>query len=145
MENSITLLSLYNPLCSSLPLPFFDFGVRAGFPSPAQDFAEHTLDFTRDFVPHPEATFYARVRGDSMKDEGIHDGDIAVIDKAVEPKHGHLVVAMINGEFTLKRFHRKANRIFLMPANPTFKPIEIQEGDEFTVWGVVRMILKSTI
>jgi len=80
-----------------------------------------------------------------MKDEGIHDGDIAVIDKAVEPKHGHLVVAMINGEFTLKRFHRKANRIFLMPANPTFKPIEIQEGDEFTVWGVVRMILKSTI
>ena len=127
------------------PLPFFEIGVRAGFPSPAQDFAEHTLDFTRDFVPNPDSTFYARVRGASMKDEGIHDGDIAVIDKALEPKHGSLVVALINGDFTLKRFHRKNGKIFLMPANPAFKPIEIQEGDDFSVWGVVRMILKSML
>ncbi len=143
MKNTITKPEVFD--CSMFPvLPYFHLGVRAGFPSPAQDFAEHTLDFTRDFVPHPDATFYARVRGDSMKDDGIFDGDIAVIDKAVEPKHGNLVVAMINGEFTLKRFHRKDNRILLMPANPAFKPIEIKEGDDFTVWGVVRMVLKPT-
>ena len=126
-------------------LQFYESGVHAGFPSPATDFTEHTLDFTKDFIPHPDFTFYARVRGDSMKDEGIHDGDIAVIDRSEEPRHGNLVVAMINGEFILKRLHKKNNRILLIAANPVFKAIEITEGEEFTVWGVVRMILKSTL
>ncbi len=80
-----------------------------------------------------------------MKDEGIYDGDIAVIDRSEEPRHGLLVVAMINGEFTLKRLHKKNNQILLIAANHNFKPIELKEGDEFTVWGVVRMILKSTL
>ena len=96
-------LTMYSAdLSSELSLPFADQGVRAGFPSPAQDYMTDSIDLNRELIRHPATTFYARASGDSMKDCGIDDGDLLVIDKALEPRDGDIVVAFIDGEFTLK-------------------------------------------
>ena len=115
-------------------------GVKAGFPSPAGDYLHESLDFNRDLIKHPEATFYGRVDGDSMTEAGICDGDIAVIDRSLEPQNGNVVVAYINNEFTIKYLdltHKKDGYIELRPANKKYKPIRIDESDTFEVWGVV--------
>ena len=120
--------------------------IKAGFPSPAQDYIRESLDFNRDLIKHPEATFYGRVDGDSMMDAGISDGDIAVIDRALEPSDGDIIVAYINNEFTIKYLdlkHKKDGYIELRPANKNYKPIRIDEYDEFEVWGVVVWIIKK--
>ncbi|MBQ9586540.1 MAG: translesion error-prone DNA polymerase V autoproteolytic subunit [Bacteroidales bacterium] len=119
--------------------------IRAGFPSPAEEYLHESLDFNRDLIKHPEATFYGRVKGDSMVDAGINDGDIAVIDKSREPSHGSVVVAYVNNEFTIKYLdltHRDEGYIELRPANPEYKPIRIDETDNFEVWGVVVYTIK---
>lgn len=121
-------------------------GVKAGFPSPAEDYLHESLDFNRDLIRHPEATFYGRVAGDSMQDAGICEGDIAVIDRSVEPQDGDVIVAYINGEFTIKFLdvtHRKDGYIELRPANKKYSPIRIDENDKFEVWGVVVWTIKS--
>ena len=121
-------------------------GVKAGFPSPAEDYLHESLDFNRDLIRHPEATFYGRVAGDSMQDAGICEGDIAVIDRSVEPQDGDVIVAYINGEFTIKFLdltHRKDGYIELRPANMKYSPIRIDENDSFEVWGVVVWTIKS--
>ena len=121
-------------------------GVKAGFPSPAEDYLHESLDFNRDLIRHPEATFYGRVAGDSMQDAGICEGDIAVIDRSVEPQNGDVIVAYINGEFTIKFLdltHRKDGYIELRPANKKYSPIRIDENDSFEVWGVVVWTIKS--
>lgn len=94
-------------------------------------------------VKHPTATFYGRVNGNSMKDAGAEDGDLLVIDKSLEYRDGAMVVCCVNGEFTLKRIMKSGNRVFLMPANSEYEPIEVHEGDEFTVWGIVTYIVKK--
>ena len=119
--------------------------LRAGFPSPAEEYLQDSLDFNRDLIKHPESTFYGRVCGDSMIDAGINDGDIAVIDKAREAHNGSLVVAYINNEFTIKYLdttHKEEGYIELRPANDKYKPIRIDEGDDFEVWGVVVYTIK---
>ena len=121
-------------------------GVKAGFPSPAEDYLHESLDFNRDLIRHPEATFYGRVAGDSMQDAGICEGDIAVIDRSVEPQNGDVIVAYINGEFTIKFLdltHRKDGYIELRPANKKYSPIRIDENDSFEVWGVVVWTIKN--
>ena len=121
-------------------------GVKAGFPSPAEDYLHESLDFNRDLIRHPEATFYGRVAGDSMQDAGICEGDIAVIDRSVEPQDGDVIVGYINGEFTIKFLdltHRKDGYIELRPANKKYSPIRIDENDSFEVWGVVVWTIKS--
>lgn len=121
-------------------------GVKAGFPSPAEDYLHESLDFNRDLIRHPEATFYGRVAGDSMQDAGICEGDIAVIDRSVEPQNGDVIVAYINGEFTIKFLdvtHRKDGYIELRPANKKYSPIRIDENDKFEVWGVVIWVIKK--
>lgn len=121
-------------------------GIRAGFPSPADDYTHETLDFNRDLIRNPEATFYGKVEGDSMIEAGISDGDIAVIDRSVEPRDGDIVVAYINDEFTIKYLdlrHRKDGYIELRPANKDFKPIRIDADDNFEVWGVVVWTIKN--
>lgn len=126
-------------------LPYASGGVKAGFPSPAQDYMAERLDFDRDLIEHPDATFYARVIGDSMVGAGISDGDIIVIDKALEPEDGDIVVAFIDGEFTIKYLdltHRQEGYIELVPANKKYKPIRISADDNFTVWGVVAWSIK---
>ena len=120
--------------------------IRAGFPSPAEDYLNDSLDFNRDLINHPEATFYGRVEGDSMIGLGINDGDIAVIDRSVEAKHGDIVVAFINNEFNIKLLdltHKKEGYIELRSANPKFPTFRINEDDKFEVWGVVIYTIKK--
>lgn len=120
--------------------------IKAGFPSPAEDYLQESLDFNRDLIKHPESTFYGRVDGDSMIDAGICDGDIAVIDRSVEPQHGDVVVGYVNGEFTIKYLdltHKNEGYIELRPANRLYSPIRINECDDFEVWGVVIWVIKK--
>lgn len=120
--------------------------IKAGFPSPAQDYLHDSLDFNRDLIRNPEATFYGRVEGDSMIEAGICDGDIAVIDRSIEPNDGDIVVGYVNNEFTIKYLdlkHRKDGYIELRPANKAFKPIRIHADDDFEVWGVVVWTIKN--
>ena len=127
-----------------LKLPIAE-GLKAGFPSPAEDYSHETLDFNRDLIHNPEATFYGKVEGDSMIEAGICNNDIAVIDRSLEPRDGDVVVGCINGEFTIKYLdmrHKKDGYIELRPANKDFKPIRITAEDDFEVWGVVIWTIK---
>lgn len=129
-----------------LPLPYADMGIQAGFPSPAQDYVDKSLDFNRELIEHPSATFYAKVVGFSMIEAGISEGDIVVIDRAVEPRQDDIVVVFLDGEFTIKYIDfsdMKHNRIWLRPANSEFRPIKVTATDDFRVWGVVIKVIKS--
>ena len=124
----------------------FAQSVRAGFPSPAEDYLGESLDFNRDLIRNPEATYYGLVEGDSMMDVGICDGDIAVIDKSIEPQHGDVVVGYIDKEYTVKFLdltHKDEGWIELRPANKAFRPIRIDESSNFRVWGVVIYTIKK--
>ena len=130
----------------STRLELLDASVVAGFPSPAADYSHETLDFNRDYIRHPEATFYGEVEGDSMKDAGIFDGDRVIIDRAVEPHSGSIVVAWWNGESTMKYLdltHRKDGFIELKPANDDFTVFRVNAGDSFEVWGVVVHLIRT--
>lgn len=121
-------------------------GIKAGFPSPAEDYLHDSLDFNRDLIKNPEATFYARVSGDSMIEAGIDNGDIAVIDRSLEPCSGDIIVAYVNEEFTMKYLdtsHRAEGYIELKPANSKYSPIRIDNLDDFRVWGVVVWTIKK--
>lgn len=144
---SIKLTMYSADLSSELSLPFADQGVRAGFPSPAQDYMTDSIDLNRELIRHPATTFYARASGDSMKDCGIDDGDLLVIDKALEPQDGDIVVAFIDGEFTLKtvRFDDKEKCIWLVPANEVYSPIKITEENNFLIWGVLTYNIKRQL
>ena len=127
-------------------LELLDASVVAGFPSPADDYLHETLDFNRDFIKHPEATFYGKVVGDSMRDAGIYDGDRVIIDRAVEPHDGAIVVASIDGDFTVKYLYltnREDGYIELRPANPDFPVFRIDDADNFQVWGVVVHLIRT--
>ena len=120
--------------------------IKAGFPSPADDYTHDSIDFNRDLIRNPDATFYGRVDGDSMIEAGICDGDIAVIDRSVEPTDGDIIVAFVNEEFTIKYLdltHRGEGYIELRPANRNYKPIRIDSLDDFKVWGVVVWTIKK--
>lgn len=137
-------LKIYCPgTDTSSKTPLAESTVHAGFPSPADDFLEEPLDLNSLVIKHPEATFFARVEGDSMKNEGITEDDILVVDKAVEAYDGCLAVAYVDGEFTLKRVRMEPDRILLVPANPKYPTIEIAAGQNFAVWGVVRWVIKQ--
>ena len=124
-------------------IPVAGSGVHAGFPSPAEDHIEGRLDLNKLAVTHPDATFFARVEGDSMKDDCIEDGDLLVIDKSLKPEDGNVVVSYLDGEFTLKRIQIKKGKIYLVPANEKYKVLEVSDETDFRVWGVVRYVLKK--
>jgi len=124
-----------------LEVPLFTAGISAGFPSPADDFIDRKLDLNEFLVAHPAATFFVRVEGTSMIDAGIHPGDILIVDKAVEAKPGSIVIAVIDGEFTVKRYHCAGGRRLLLAENPSFRPIEVTEGMAAEVWGVVNYVI----
>lgn len=123
---------------STVELPLASSGVHAGFPSPAEDFVEGSLDLNRLLIKDSAATFFVRVEGDSMQDAGIYDGNLLVVDKSLHPQDGDIVVCFLDGEFTLKRIRIQEGKITLLLANKRYKPIEVNPDDEFTVWGVVR-------
>jgi len=128
---------------SVLPLPLYGSRIAAGFPSPADDHQEDSLDLNEHLVKHPAATFFVRVEGDSMTGAGIHHGDLLVVDRALEPRPGHIVVAVVNGELTVKRLEARDGSLWLMPENPDYPPLEIREGMEFLIWGVVAHAVRS--
>jgi len=141
-----TTLKIFSAdLSSSLPLPHAFNPVVGGFPSPAEGYFEGSIDLNRKLVNHPATTFYAHVQGDSMRGRGIEDGDLVVVDKSLEPQEGDIVVAFIDGEFTMKTIHLEEDgkSVTLLPANPEFKPIHITPEEDFVVWGVVTYTIKK--
>ena len=126
-------------------LLFADGGVRAGFPSPAQEYGDKNLDLNKELIKHPAATFLAKVVGVSMVNAGIEEGDILIIDRALTPKHGSIVIAFIEGEFTAKRLDLskvKAGQIYLRSENDDYPDFCISPDDKFVVWGVVSSVIK---
>lgn len=132
-------------MVESLVLPMPETHIRAGFPSPAEDFAVNRLDLTQILVQHPQATFLLRVAGTSMRDLGIDDGDLLVVDRAVKAGHGHVVVAVVDGEFTVKQLHQRNGRMRLKAANPTFPDLVPKEGQTIEVWGVATSCIKRFV
>ncbi|MEF2231910.1 MAG: translesion error-prone DNA polymerase V autoproteolytic subunit [Pseudodesulfovibrio sp.] len=128
---------------SRLAIPLYLDAVPAGFPSPADDYVETALDLNRYLVANPAATFMVRVCGDSMTGAGIRDGDVLVVDRSRDPVPGRIVVAVLDGELTVKRLCRRRGRIVLMPENDVYEPIEVREGQELTVWGVVTGVVRK--
>lgn len=130
---------------TKLELTYVDGSIRAGFPSPAQDYVDRSLDLNRDLIRHPEATFYARVVGDSMVPT-MFQGDLLVIDRSLEISDNCLAVCYVNGEFTIKRLDlsQKSKGIMrLMPDNHEYPTIEVHEDEQFEVWGVVRFVIHN--
>nr|WP_322113282.1 translesion error-prone DNA polymerase V autoproteolytic subunit [Prosthecochloris sp. SCSIO W1102] len=127
-----------------LELPFALSEISAGFPSPADDHLELKLDLNKALIRHPSATFYGRVKGDSMIEAGIGEGDILVIDKSLDPKEGDIAVCFLDGEFTVKRIGKQDGGLCLMPANEKFKPILVTGDSDFLVWGVVTYVIHKT-
>lgn len=127
-----------------LNVPYIDAGIKAGFPSPAQDYLTGTIDLNRELIRHRETTFLARVSGNSLNDAGICDGDIIVIDKSLEARNGDFVVAFVDGEFTLKEFRldEKNNCAWLIPHNKDYEPIKVTDENQFLVWGVLTYTIK---
>jgi DNA polymerase V len=136
------LLGLSPALCV-MPLPLYSGKVSAGFPSPADDHLETNIDLNEKLVRHPAATFFARVQGHSMINVGIHHGDLLVIDRSLDPRHNAIVIAVVNGEMTLKRLKIENSRVWLMPENPEFSPLEITDSMDLHIWGVVAHVIHS--
>lgn len=138
-------LSLFacTPAPRPCPLPLFGARIPAGFPSPADDDLEGTLDLNEQLIRHPAATFFLRVQGDSMTGAGIHDGDLLVVDRAREAKSGSIVVAAVDGELTLKRLKLAGGRVWLVAEHPDYAPLEIQGETGLVIWGVVAHVVHS--
>lgn len=130
-----------HPIASYQPL--FVVKVHAGFPSPATDYLEPSLDLNTHLVPNKSATFFFTVSGDSMSGAGILDGDKVVVDRSVDPQHRHIVIAIYNNEYTLKRLFIQGGVIELQPENPAFQPIRMEDGNELIIWGVVVGVIRK--
>lgn len=128
-----------------MKLPLFAVPVKAGFPSPAEDYLEQNLDLNEYLIPHPAATFFVRADGDSMQGAGIHKGDILIVDRSLEPTQGRIVIAVINGEFTVKRLRYEGQKVFLEPENPRFPSTEIDPNWDFRIWGIVTHVIHSCL
>jgi len=142
--NKNTNLEFFKPLVQTkIELPLVEATISAGFPSPADDYSEARLDLNKELISNESATFYARVRGDSMTLAGISDGDLLIIDKSKTPVNGSIVVCLIDGEFTVKRFQKEGNQFYLMPENDNYQPIKIKPENDVTIWGVVTYTIKK--
>jgi DNA polymerase V len=122
-------------------LPFFAEGVAAGFPSPADDYIDRHMDLHEHLIEHPAATFYLRVSGNSMVRAGIHHGDLLIVDRAIEPRDGHIVIAVIDGELAVKRLQRNNGRLNLVSDGAGYPPIAITEDMDLRIWGVCRHVI----
>ena len=125
------------------PVRFYDIGVSAGFPSPADDYKEKKLDLNDLLIRQPEATFFAKASGDSMTGAGIFDGDMLIVDRSITATDGKIVIAVVNGELTVKRFKLVDRTAQLHAENPKYSPITLCEGDNVNVWGVVTNVIHS--
>lgn len=142
-KNALNNVTILQPaeVQTSIYLNLYGTNVSAGFPSPSSDYLEGKLDLNEHIIKNPPATFFVRVSGDSMIGAGIHPDDLLVVDRSEEPKHGKIVIAVINGELTVKRLHKNRAGVQLMPENPSYLPIHITPEMEFQVWGVVTYVI----
>lgn len=139
-------------ISSQIPVPASDAALQglllqnrvcAGFPSPAEDQGAQRIDLTALLIKHAQATYFLRASGHSMVEAGIFDNDILVVDRAIKPRHNHIVVAIVDGDFTVKQLYQRAGRIKLKAANPTYPEIVPKEGQTIEVWGVVTSTIKQ--
>lgn len=132
-------MEIFSPVFNVLSptIPLMGSRAKAGFPSPADDYIERSLNLHDQMVEHPASTFFVTVSGDSMKDAGIIHGDLLVVDRSIEASNGMVVMAILNGEFTVKYFYLTSRGIDLVPANPTYPKFHLSKEDDFEVWGVV--------
>lgn len=136
-------IEFYTPNYSTkLKLPFVSNGISAGFPSPADDFLDINIDLNKHLIKNQSTTFYGRVKGDSMKDAGIHDGDLLIVDKSLEPTNGKIAVCFIDGEFTVKRIKIEKDVIWLIAENKDYKPIKVTKDNDFVIWGILINVIK---
>jgi DNA polymerase V len=137
-------ISIFTPnQTSELAIPAAGSQISAGFPSPAEDYLEPMLDLNQALIKNPSSTFYGRVKGVSMKDAGVDNGDLLVIDKSLSYRNNAMAVCFINGEFTLKRIKVEGDTLLLMPANKDYDPIVVKGDADFSVWGIVTYIIKK--
>ena len=122
--------------------PWFDAGISAGIPSPADDFKERHLSLDEELIKNKEATFFARVSGQSMIGAGLDDNDLLVIDRSLEPSHNKIAVCFIDGEFTVKRLRVEKDSLWLQPENTKYQPIKVTEENNFLIWGIVTNVIK---
>lgn len=128
---------------SDLKIPFIKEGVSAGFPSPAADFMENNIDLNKELSENPLATFYIKVKGNSMIDAGINDKDVLVVDRSLEPRDNKIAICFVDGEFTVKRIKLEKECLYLLPENPSYPPIKVTEENQFIIWGIVTYVIKA--
>lgn len=128
---------------SKVRIPFIKDGVSAGFPSPAADFMETNIDLNKELSTNPLATFYIKVKGNSMIDAGINDKDVLVVDRSLEPQNNKIAICFIDGEFTVKRIQKEKDCLYLMPENTNYQPIKVTEENELIIWGIVTYVIKA--
>ena len=144
LANKTNKLLFYKPdYESDLRIPFILDGVSAGFPSPAADFMENNIDLNKELSENPLATFYIKVKGNSMIDAGIEDKDVLVVDRSLEPQNNKIAVCFIDGEFTVKRIKLEQDCLFLMPENSNYAPIKVTDENQLIIWGVVTYVIKK--
>ena len=137
-------LTFFRPaLDSEIRIPLIREGVSAGFPSPAIDFMENSIDLNMALCKNPLATFYIKVKGNSMIDAGINDNDVLVVDRSLEPQNNKIAICFIDGEFTVKRIHLEQDCLYLMPENPNYPPIKVTEENQLIIWGIVTYVIKK--
>lgn len=137
-------LQFFTPKESNLEgVLFFDTGISAGFPSPADDFREKRISLDEVLIQNKEATFFAKVSGQSMIGAGLDDEDLLVIDRSLEPENNKIAVCFLDGEFTVKRLKVEENNVWLQPENPNYSPIKITEENNFVIWGIVTNVIKK--
>jgi len=122
---------------------FMDTGISAGFPSPADDFRETRISLDEEFIQNKEATFFAKVSGQSMIGAGLDDNDLLVIDRSIEPANNKIAVCFLDGEFTVKRLRVENDQVWLQPENPDYPTIKITEENDFVIWGIVTSVVKK--
>jgi DNA polymerase V len=134
-----SILDEPQPLATDSPAGIAQVGARvaAGFPSPAEDHLVQRVDLMAQLIRHPQATFFLRVKGDLMRDAGVMDGSVVLVDRAIAPRNGHIVIAIVDGEFVCKTLRTRGGRVRLKVANPTYPDIVPREGQTLTIWGVV--------
>jgi len=128
---------------SGLLIPYFDRGVSAGFPSPALDFMEEKIDLNKSLSENPLATFFIKVEGHSMIDAGIHDKDVLVVDRSLQPENDKIAVCFLDGGFTVKRLKIDKDGLWLMPENSSYAPIKVSDENQFLIWGIVTYVIKK--
>jgi DNA polymerase V len=128
-------------LSTSYACLLFLVPVSAGYPSPADDYLDGSLDLNQHLIKHPTATFFVRVAGESMQEAGIHSGDVLIVDRALTPTDGSVIIAVVNGELTVKRLSMRHGKLLLVPENQQYPPLPITETTAFEVWGVVTYVI----